>query len=105
MHIQQGTLGFASHKDTGSQTAEQVVNFAERVTNTGVLLSGFDIQFVDDDHHLHLLDIDLRHKKLSPYGIEVTGTADDLRNALLEVIAYGDANLISSLLATILMSK
>jgi hypothetical protein len=37
------------------------------------LLSGFDVQFVDDDHELHLLQIDLRTRNLSAQSVEVTG--------------------------------
>lgn len=73
MLIQQGTLAFPSFSGTGPQNAEQAVNFSRPTANTVALLSGFDVQFVDDDHHLHLMEIDLQARNLSNQSIEVTG--------------------------------
>lgn len=73
MMIQQGSLGFPSFRDSGPQTTEQALNFPRAPQSVVALLSGFDVQFVDDDHHLHLLDIDLRTRNLSSQSIEVTG--------------------------------
>lgn len=73
MIIQQGSLGFPSFKDSGPQTIEQALNFARPVRLSAALLSGFDVQFVDDEHYLHLLDVDLRTRNLSAQSIEITG--------------------------------
>lgn len=73
MMIQQGSLGFPSFRDTGPQTIEQALNFQRTPASVTAFLSGFDVQFVDADHHLHSLDIDLRTRNLSPASVEVTG--------------------------------
>jgi hypothetical protein len=73
MLIQQGTLSFPSFKDSGPRTIEQALNYSRPIRLTAALISGFDVQFVDDDHHLHSLEIDLRTRNLSDQSIEVTG--------------------------------
>lgn len=73
MMIQQNTLGFPSFRDSGPQTTEQAMNFPRAPQSIMAMMSGFDVQFVDDDHHLHLLDIDLRTRNLSSTSVEVTG--------------------------------
>ncbi len=73
MQIQQGSLAFPSFRDAGPQIAEQALNFVRPVRSVAALLAGFDVQFVDDDHHLHLLQIDLRARNVSGQSVEVTG--------------------------------
>jgi hypothetical protein len=73
MLIQQGSLAFPSFREVGPQIVEQSLNFPRPVTSVIALLSGFDVQFVDDDHELHLLQIDLRTRNLSAQSVEVTG--------------------------------
>ncbi len=77
MIIQQGTLSFPSHKNNGPQITEQALNFASAPQSTIALLSGFDVQFVekdeDKDHHVHLIDLDLRTRSLSAHSVEIAG--------------------------------
>jgi hypothetical protein len=73
MLIQQGSLGFPSFRESGPQTVEQALNFRRTRASVAAFLSGFDVQFVDSDHHLHSLDIDLRTRNLSRQSVEVTG--------------------------------
>ncbi len=73
MMIQQGSVGFPSFRDAGPQVVEQALNFPRPPQEVTALLSGFDVQFVDDDHHLHSIDIDLRTRNLSSQSVEVTG--------------------------------
>jgi hypothetical protein len=73
MMIQQGSLGFPSFRESGPQTVEQALNFRRAPASIAAFLSGFDVQFVDADHHLHILDVDLRTRNLSPQSVEVTG--------------------------------
>ena len=72
MLIQQGSIPFPSFRDRGPQIAEQAVNFQRPVASSLALLSGFDVQFVDDDHHLHELNIDLNSRNLSNQSTEVS---------------------------------
>ena len=53
MMIQQGGIGFSSFRGSGPQTTEQALNFPRPPQSVVALLSGFDVQFVDADHHLH----------------------------------------------------
>ncbi|MEX0290561.1 MAG: hypothetical protein AB3N14_15765 [Flavobacteriaceae bacterium] len=74
MLIQQGTLPFTSHSGTGPQKEEQTVNFPRPANNVVALLSGFEVEFVDDERPLHLMEIDLNTRNLSNQAIEITGS-------------------------------
>lgn len=74
MIVRQGTLAFSSFKGTGPQRTEQALNSPLAAQPGVALLAGFDVQFADDDHHLHLLEVDVQSRSLSSYASEITGT-------------------------------
>ena len=73
MLVTTGTLSFPSFAGDGPQSAGQAVNFARPVVATMPLLAGFDVQFTNGDHHLHLLEVDLDTRSLSSVSTEISG--------------------------------